>query len=65
MIALSVTTVWAGFSVGCVLIVAGVYLLTGLPGALIAAGVLVAGAFLLLADIRDEPRPPAAPEETA
>lgn len=40
-----------GFALGCLLLVAGVFVLLGLGAALIVAGVLVAGSFLVLTDV--------------
>jgi membrane-bound ClpP family serine protease len=52
-----------GFIVGAVLIVVGLYLLTGIPAALIASGVAVLVGSVLLVDV-DAP-PPGVDEELA
>lgn len=53
----------AGFIVGAVLIAVGLYLLAGIPAALIASGVAVLVGSVLLVDV-DTP-PPGADEEPA
>lgn len=57
------TRVSVGFGVGCVLIVVGVFMVAGIPGALISTGVILAGTFLLLAPVDDAPPPPPGPNE--
>lgn len=49
-----------GYLLGCALIVAGVWVASGLAGALVTAGVITAGSFLLLTDVEEGPvEPPA------
>lgn len=49
-----------GYIAGCLLVVAGVWVEQGLAGALITAGVITAGSFLLLTDVEEAPvEPPA------
>jgi lipopolysaccharide export LptBFGC system permease protein LptF len=43
----------AGYVLGCLLVVAGVYVAFGLAGALVVAGVITAASFLLLADVEE------------
>lgn len=40
-----------GYLLGCALVIAGVYVGTGLAGALLVAGVITAASFLLLTDV--------------
>jgi hypothetical protein len=50
----------AGYVLGCVLVVAGVWLAQGAAGALIVAGVIAAASFLLLTDVEEgKGEPPA------
>lgn len=61
----STSAVWgarAGFAVGCLIAVVGVYLLFGLPVALVVAGVVVAVSSLVLVDVDEVPAAAADPE---
>jgi hypothetical protein len=40
-----------GYLLGCVLVIAGVYVGSGLAGALLVAGIITAASFLLLTDV--------------
>ncbi len=57
------TRVSLGFALGCVAIVVGVFMLTGVPGALIATGLILTGTCLLLAPVEAPPPAPGPNEE--
>jgi len=43
-----------GYVLGCVLIIAGVYVAQGVAGAFVTAGIITAASFLLLTDVDEE-----------
>jgi hypothetical protein len=43
----------AGYVLGCLLVVAGMWVAQGLAGALITAGIITAASFLLLTDVEE------------
>jgi hypothetical protein len=49
-----------GYILGCLLVVAGVWVASGLAGSLVTAGAITAASFLLLTDVEEGPvEPPA------